>query len=138
MKIISRFIREQQRYTKGDLRHLFEFDETGISQFIEKLKNCGVLKTVRHTISQKELSDLTEEDIETADASVGNDELLFVFSYVGLITTGSRIIKVFPKYILSENGPAVQMKQVLRVLEKNRYFHCFITAVMTKTTICSQ
>ncbi len=121
MKIISRFIREQQRYTKGDLRHLFEFDETGISQFIEKLKNCGVLKTVRHTISQKELSDLTEEDIETADASVGNDELLFVFSYVGLITTGSRIIKVFPKYILSENGPAVQMKQVLRVLEKYVY-----------------
>ena len=39
--------------------------------------------------------------------SAGNDEYLYVFTYVGVITYGSRIIKIYPKYLLSAVGTVV-------------------------------
>ena len=43
MKIVSRYVREQKRYTKNDLRGIFSFDEDGIEKFIKNLKAYGVL-----------------------------------------------------------------------------------------------
>ena len=100
---------------------MFEFDEKDTRLFIRKLKACGVLRTVKNTARQKELSDLSAYDMETADEAGGNGEVLYVFAYVGILTAGSRILKVFPKYILSEKEPLQQMKQVLRLLEKYHY-----------------
>ena len=39
MKIISRYVREQRRYTKNDLRNLFVYDEAGVESFIRRLKS---------------------------------------------------------------------------------------------------
>lgn len=118
MKIISCFVREQRRYTKNELQSLFSFDEQGVEQFIKNLKAYSVLKAVKNNTDQKEMSDLIDEDIEVADETAKNDEFLYVFTYVGVITIGRRIIKVFPKYILTEEQPLDKMKQVLKVLEK--------------------
>lgn len=118
MKIISRFVREQRRYTKNELQSLFSFDEQGVEQFIKNLKAYNVLKAVRNETDQREMSDLISKDIEVADETAGNEEFLYVFTYVGIITVGRRIIKIFPKYILSEEEPLDKMKQVLKVLEK--------------------
>lgn len=118
MKIISSFVREQRRYTKNELQSLFSFDGQGVEQFIKNLKAYGVLKAVKNNTDQKEKSDLTDEDIEVADETAENDKFLYVFTYVGIITVGRRIIKVFPKYILTEEQPLDQMKLVLKVLEK--------------------
>lgn len=41
MKVVSRYVREQKRYTKNDLRNIFSFDEAGIEKFIKNLKAYG-------------------------------------------------------------------------------------------------
>lgn len=121
MRIISCFVREQQRYTKNQLRSKFSFDESGIEKFIKNLKSYGILKTVANNTEQKELTDLMDEDIEIIDETAGNDDCLYVFTYVGVITLGNRVIKVYPKYLPANNEPNIQMKQVVKVLE--RYSH---------------
>lgn len=118
MDIISRFVREQRRYTKNELKSRFSFDELGVEQFIKNLKAYSVLKAVKNSTDQKELSDLVDEDIEVADETATDEEFLYVFTYVGIITIGRRIIKVYPKYMLTSEEPLDEMKQVLKVLEK--------------------
>lgn len=118
MDIISRFVREQQRYTKNQLRVKFSFDEPGIERFIKNLKSYGILKTVANNTEQKELTDLVDEEIEIIDETAGNDDCLYVFTYVGVITIGDRVIMVYPKYLLSNDEPLEEMKQVVKVLER--------------------
>lgn len=124
MKIISRFVREQRRYTKNELRSVFSFDEQGVEKFIKTLKAYGVMKAVINSREQKELSDLVDEDIQVDDEAAGNDEYLYVFTYVGVITYGSRIVKIYPKYLLDkkyekdETGLLDAMKQIMKVLER--------------------
>lgn len=121
-QIVSRYVREQKRYTKKDLRDIFVFDENGVEQFIKSLKAFGIIKSVKYGEEQLEMSDLVDGDIDITDV-IANDECLYVFTYVGVITCGRRIIKVYPKYLLSyERNPNAEpldeMKQVVKVLEK--------------------
>lgn len=118
MQIISRFLREQKRYTKKELASIFEFDESGIEDFLQKLKAYNIIKTVRNNVEQRDMTDLIDEDVQIADESADNDQYLYVFVYVGVITIGNRILKIYPKYLLSATEPLEQMKQVLKVLEK--------------------
>lgn len=115
MEIVSSYVREQERYTKNDLKDIFSFADNEEDRFIKNLKAFGVLKSVKNSNAQMEMSDLTDEDIEITD---DDSDCLYVFTYVGIITCGSRIIKVYPKYLLSEEDHLESMKQVLKVLEK--------------------
>ena len=63
MKIISEFVREQQRYTKNDIKRIFSFDESGVEPFIKNLKAYGILKSVKNTNDQLEMSDLVDDDV---------------------------------------------------------------------------
>ncbi len=124
MKIISRFVREQRRYSKNELKNSFAFDEQGVEKFIKTLKAYGILKAVNNSKEQLELSDLVDEDVQIADETAGNDEYLYVFTYVGVITYSNRVVKIYPKYMLSgehDNNtaePLEPMKQVMKVLER--------------------
>ena len=118
MKIVSSYVREQKRYTKNELKSIFSFDEAGVEKFIKSLKAYGVLKSVKNNTSQLEMSDLLDEDIEITDETAESGDCLYVFTYVGVITSGSRVIKVYPKYLLSKKEPLAEMKQVVKVLER--------------------
>ncbi|MGG7175698.1 LlaJI family restriction endonuclease [Clostridium neonatale] len=119
MKIVSSYVREQKRYTKNELKSIFSFDETGVEKFIKSLKAYGVLKSVKYNMKQLEMSDLLDEDIEITDETAESGDCLYVFTYVGVITSGSRVIKVYPKYLLlKKDEPLVEMKQVIKVLER--------------------
>lgn len=122
MKIVSCFVREQKRYTKNQLKSMFSYDEKGVEKFIKTLKAYGILKTVHNNADQMELSDLLEEDLTVTDESVDNNSCLYVFNYVGILVLGSRIIKCYPKYILSKNENdktlLQDMIQIIKVLEK--------------------
>lgn len=119
MKIVSSFVREQKRYTKNELKHIFSYDDASVEKFIKTLKAYGVLKSVKYSTEQLKMSDLLEEDIEITDETAVSGDCLYVFTYVGVITVGSRVIKVYPKYILSkEEDPVSEMKQVIKVLER--------------------
>ncbi|MBQ8907762.1 MAG: LlaJI family restriction endonuclease [Clostridia bacterium] len=117
MDFISVYIREQKRYTKKELLTMFRFNDEEIEKFIRELKSYGILKAVKNDPKQKNLTELYDEDIEITDDTLANDELLYVFTFVGVITFGNRVLKCYPKYITAEE-PYDEVKQVLKVLNK--------------------
>ena len=116
--MISVFLREQKRYTQGELVSVLECSEAKTVHILKRLKEYGVLKAVKANEVQKDLTDLVDEDIEIADVEVGENEYLYVFTFVGVITIEGRVLKCYPKYLLDNNEPLKELKQVLRVLEK--------------------
>ena len=44
MEIVSGYVREQERYTKNDLKDIFSFADNEVERFIKNLKAFGVLK----------------------------------------------------------------------------------------------
>lgn len=118
MKIHSFFLREQKRYSQYELVKIFGVTEIETVKILKKLKEYGVLKAVNNGELQKNLTDLVDDDIEVADVELGENEYLYVFTYVGVITMNSMVIKIYPKYLLSTSTPTIELKQVIKVLEK--------------------
>ncbi len=116
--MISKFVREQRRYTQQELCEILECTESEAIGYIRKLKEYGVLKAVKASESQKDLSDLQDEDIEIAEVEVGENEYLYVFTFVGVIVVAGRVLKCYPKYLLHTTNPTKELKQVIKVLEK--------------------
>ena len=116
--MISRYIREQKRYTQREMGQIFDCSEEKVIPLIRKLKEFGVLKTVKASDSQKEMSELMDEDIEIADVEFGESEYYYVFTFVGVIIVYGKALKIFPKYIVSNEKPKDELKQIIKVLEK--------------------
>ena len=116
--MISKFVREQKRYTQTELKGIFQCSEEKTVGIIKRLKEYGVLKAVKATDSQKDMSDLLDEDIEVADVEVGENEYLYVFTFVGVITVWGCVLKCYPKYIFNNNKPLEELKTIIKVLEK--------------------
>ena len=116
--MISVYLREQRRYLQEELVVLFQCSEEKTVHILKRLKEYGVLKAVKSGEAQKDLTDLTENDIEIADVEIGENEYLYVFTFVGVITIEGRVLKCYPKYLFSKESPKSELKQVLKVLEK--------------------
>lgn len=116
--MISEFVREQKRYTQKDLCRILKNSEEKAIPLIRKLKEFGVLKAVKASDIQRDMSDLQDEDIEVADVEVGEDEFLYVFTFVGVIVVAGRVLKCYPKYLLRADQLRDELRQVLKVLEK--------------------
>ncbi len=116
--MFSEYLREQKRYTQKELCVLLHCSEDKAVPIIRKLKEYGVLKTVKATSDQKNLSDLVDEDIEVADVVIGENKYYYVFTFVGVITVAGRILKCYPKYLLHVFEPKNELRKVLKVLEK--------------------
>lgn len=116
--MISRFLREQKRYTQKELCQILQCSEEKAVPLIRKLKEYGVLKAVKASDAQRNMSDLLNEDIEVADVEAGESEYLYVFTFVGVITVAGRVLKCFPKYLLNASEPKEELKTVLKVLER--------------------
>lgn len=116
--MISEFVREQRRYSQKDLCRILRCSEEKAVPLIRKLKEFGVLKVVKASDIQRDMSDLMNEDIEVADVEVGEDENLYVFAFVGVIVVAGRVLKCYPKYLLHVEQPKEELRQVLKVLEK--------------------
>lgn len=116
--MISKFVREQRRYTQQELCDILECTESEAIIYIRKLKEYGVLKAVKASEVQKDLSDIQDEDIEIADVEVGENEYLYIFTFVGVIVVAGRALKCYPKYLLHATNPTSELQQVIKVLEK--------------------
>ena len=116
--MISEFVREQKRYTQKDLCEILGCFEGKTVPLIRKLKEFGVLKAVKASDVQRDMSDLLDEDIEIADVEIGETEYFYVFTFVGVIVIAGRVLKCYPKYLLSADKPKDELRQVLKVLEK--------------------
>lgn len=116
--MISEFVREQKRYTQNELCHILKCSEEHAIPLIRKLKEFGVLKAVKASDIQKNMADLLDEDIEVVDVEVGENEYLYVFTFVGVIVVAGRVLKCYPKYLLSAKEPTDELRKVIKVLEK--------------------
>lgn len=116
--MISIFVREQKRYAQKDLCERLECSEEKIVPIIRKLKEFGVLKAVKDSAPQRDMSDLIDKDVEVADVEVGENEYLYVFTFVGVIVVAGCVMKCYPKYLLSVDEPKDELRQILKVLEK--------------------
>lgn len=118
--LVSVFLREQKRYTQKELSEKLHCPETHAVQIIRKLKEYGVLKAVSASANaqQRDLSELNEADVEVSDVETGENEYFYVFTFVGVIVIAGCVLKICPKYLLSNDAPAKELQQVIRVLEK--------------------
>lgn len=120
MVMHSSFFREQKRYTLTELfEELKSSEEVGIN-ILRKLKRLGIIKIVAASTQQKNMSELTESDVEIVDIEVGDKEHLYLFTFVGVIIVAGYVIKCYPKYLLSKSKPKSELIQILKVLEKDR------------------
>ena len=116
--LTSSFVREQQRYTLTELSNILacSLDET--VHIVRKLKEFGILKTVSASDSQKELSELTDDDITLTEVNADSDDSFFVFTFVGVAVVARHVLKCYPKYIKNIKNPFNELRQILKVLEK--------------------
>lgn len=117
-RLKSSYVREQKRYTRKDISQSFKLNNEDTIKFIKTLKAYGVLKTVKRTLLEKDLTELTDSEIEIVNEEDISEEYFYVFVFVGVLTVGNIIIKCYPKYISSAEQPLSEMKQVLGVLKK--------------------
>lgn len=116
--MISIFIKEQKRYAQRELTSLFESDSDEIIYIIKKLKEYGILKAVAASKTQRNMSDLIEEDVEIEETELDEGDYFYVFTFVGVITVFGRVLKCYPKYIHNDDQPTQELAQVLQVIEK--------------------
>ena len=116
--MISKYLREQKRYSQREFCDALDCSEEKAVSIIRKLKEFGVLKAVKASEPQQDMSELLEEDIEVADVEIGENEYYYVLTFVGIIVIAGRALKCYPKYILSNEEPKNELQQVLKVLEK--------------------
>ncbi|KIR03776.1 hypothetical protein P261_02591 [Lachnospiraceae bacterium TWA4] len=116
--MISKFIREQKRYTQKELCEILECTEDQIVFLIRKLKEFGILKSVKSSEIQRNMTDLLQEDIEVVDVDLSETKYYYVFTFVGAIVVAGRVLKCYPKYILNTDKPEKELKQIVKVLEK--------------------
>ncbi|MCC8161129.1 MAG: LlaJI family restriction endonuclease [Oscillospiraceae bacterium] len=116
--MVSEFVREQKRYTEQELCYILHCSETETLPLIRRLKEYGILKAVKTSDLQKNMSDLTDEDIAIADVESDENEYLYVFTFVGVVVIAGRVLKCYPKYLIEDCAPKNELRQVLKVLEK--------------------
>lgn len=121
--MISEFIHEQERYTRDKLKEKFSSNDTicsdsDVVRIIKKLKSYGVLKTVKASDGQPNMSDLMEEDLEIIDEDNPSKKVFYVFTFVGLIIIEGRILKCYPKYLINKSKPTEELKQIIKVLQR--------------------
>ena len=116
--MISLFLREQKRYTQEKLCELFKCSEKRTTQILKRLKEFGVVKSVKAIDVQKDMTELLEEDVVVSDVEIESNEYFYIFTFVGIIVIEGIVLKCYPKYIVKAEEPKSELVQILKVLEK--------------------
>lgn len=116
--MISAFVKEQKRYNEEELKSLFNCNQEKLVKIIKKLKEYGIVKSVKKKSDQKDLSDLDLDYVEIENIEVFNGDYFYVFTFVGIVSVNGFVLKCYPKYITCSNELSKKLKQVLKVIEK--------------------
>lgn len=115
--MISVYLREMKRYSYDELKKIFKCTNDELDKTIGKLKEYYILKVVPFTKEQKELSELIEDDI-SVNVFEYSDSKYYIFDFVGIVIIYGIVLKIYPKYIRSDELLVEKMKQVLNVIDK--------------------
>ncbi|MCI5582424.1 MAG: LlaJI family restriction endonuclease [Anaeroplasma sp.] len=116
-KIISKFVREQKKYTFSEIKSIFEQNEENTIKILKILKEYGIVNSVNIETDKNDISDLGDEDIVVSPVEANNFSCYYVFKFVGLVNVYGIVLKCYPKYI-NKIEPTDELKKVLRVIEK--------------------
>lgn len=117
--MISVFLKEQKRYTQTELKEAFLCSDEMLMPILRKLKEYGIIKVVMKSETQRNLSELLDEDVVISDVSYRDLTHYYVVTFVGVIVIGNMVIKCLPKY-MDESSPSIiaDLKTILKVLKK--------------------
>ena len=123
----SVYIKEQKRYLLSELSKLFNVNERKTKDILKLLRSYGVLKIVSKSKDKKELSDIVEVDDEISDIDSDSENVYYyIFTFVGIMIVSGIVLKIYPKYIFKSDTPLSQLKQILKVIEKQNKKEQFI------------
>ena len=123
----SIYIKEQKRYLLTDLSKLFDINERETKEILKVLKSYGVLKIVYKTKNKRELSDIVDVDDEISVIDSDTESVYYyIFTFVGIMIVSGIVLKCYPKYIFKNDTPVIQLKQILKVIEKQNKKEQFI------------
>ena len=117
--MISEYVRELTRYTEKELKAILHCSNVEFKNIVKLLKDYGILKTVKATDLQKDFSNLQDTDFLDDNTYDMSSNYFFVFKFVGIIVIAGRILKCYPKYLISAKKPKEELKQVIKVIEKH-------------------
>ncbi len=115
MKVISCYLREEQKYTQEELKRLLYLDDNEFKRLTNSLKDYGIIK---FRGGEKNLNDLADEGMESSTSRFTAGKYYYIFRYVGIIVIACRVLKIYPKYIQKNPVPDREFKQVINVLAK--------------------
>lgn len=132
------YIREQERYAQSALCTIMNVSNSEIVPIIRRLKEFGILKAVKATEPEKEMSELLDEEVEISEVVAGDVDHYYVFTFVGVISVEGHILICYPKYLSSNLKPHREMRQVIKVLDrynnsKEQIIHLFNDSSEGKT-----
>ena len=110
--MISVFLREQKRYSQKELLEIFDCSEEQLDLIISKLKEFGILKIVRKSSPQLNMSDLVDEYVEIIPIEAIGKDCYYAFIFVGILIVAGRILKCYPKYLCSVDNPIKELRVV--------------------------
>ena len=123
----SVYIKEQKRYLLSELSKLFNVNERKTKDILKLLRSYGVLKIVSKSKDKKELSDIVDVDDEISDIDSDSENVYYyIFTFVGIMIISGIVLKIYPKYIFKSDAPLLQLKQILKVIEKENKKEQFI------------
>ena len=123
----SVFIKEQKRYLLSELSKLFNVNERKTKDILKLLRSYGVLKIVSKSKDKKELSEIVDVDDEISDIDSDSENVYYyIFTFVGIMIVSGIVLKCYPKYIFKNETPLLQLKQILKVIEKQNKKEQFI------------
>lgn len=123
----SVYIKEQKRYLLSELSELFNINERKTKDILKLLRSYGVLKIVSKAKDKKELSDIVDVDDEISDIDSDSENVYYyIFTFVGIMIVSGIVLKIYPKYIFNSDTPLLQLKQILKVIEKENKKEQFI------------
>ena len=123
----SVYIKEQKRYLLSELSKLFNINERKTKDILKLLRSYGVLKIVSKSKDKKELSDIVDVDDEISDIDSDSENVYYyIFTFVGIMIISGIVLKIYPKYIFKSDAPLLQLKQILKVIEKENKKEQFI------------
>lgn len=123
----SVYIKEQKRYLLSELSELFNINERKTKDILKLLRSYGVLKIISKSKDKKELSNIVDVDDEISDIDSDRENIYYyIFTFVGIMIVSGIVLKIYPKYIFKSNTPLLQLKQILKVIEKENKKEQFI------------
>ena len=118
MDMIPIDIQEQRRYTKFKLLETFDCSEKKLISILRKLKEYGIVKSVKFSKDQENRFELLNEDVIITDISEKKDDFYYVFTYVGIVVIKNFVIRCFPKYLFDNENSKENLKEIVKVIEK--------------------